>query len=95
MLGGKRMKFLAVLSTLTYGENEKKTLVLYVSSEDGRVYFLKADDNDSIPNSISNCHIHKCIGEFVTNKNNSATYFVQLNTSFTVDTLKDLFIDKE
>jgi hypothetical protein len=94
MLGGKHMKFLAVVATISYGEDKKRTTVLYVSTEDGRVYFLKPENStDEVPESIKDCHIHKCIGEFVTNKNNSATYFVQLNTSFTVDTLKDLFIN--
>ena len=88
------MKFLSVVATIIYGDNEKRTTVLYVSSDDGRIYFLKPENStDEVPESIKDCHIHSCIGEFSTNKSIGASYFIQLNTSFTIDTLKNLFID--
>lgn len=87
------MKYLAVVATISYGEDKKRTTVIYISSEDGRVYFLKPEDSkDEVPESIKECHIDRCIGEFVTNKTNSSSCFVQLNTNITIDTLKDLFI---
>ena len=44
------MKYLAVVATLSYGEDKKRTTVLYVSTEDGRVYFLKPENStDEVP----------------------------------------------